>query len=46
MIIEQRQAYALAHPVNDPREVLAPAFQQVRKHPRGFSILTILAVDR
>lgn len=45
--IEQRQAYALAHPVTDPVAVLAdPVLYDRRQHRRGFLLLSILAVDR
>lgn len=41
-----RQAYALAHPLNDPgRDSTAP-YTAVRPHARGFLLLSILAVDR
>ncbi len=41
-----RQAYAIAHVATDPAEVLNPQLQAVRRHPRGFLIMSILAVDR
>jgi hypothetical protein len=45
--VNERQAYAYAHPISDPRGVVAdPALKRTRKHPRGMLILTILAVDR
>lgn len=44
--MNERQAYALGHPINDPgRESTAP-YTAVRAHARGFLILSILAVDR
>ena len=42
----ERQAYALTHPATDPAEVLNPKLTTTRKHPRGFMLMTILAVDR
>lgn len=42
-----RQAYALANVVTDPYRINAdPKLSKVRRHPRGFNILSILAVDR
>lgn len=41
-----RQAFALDHVATDPREVLNPKLSAVRKHPRGFLLMSILAVDR
>lgn len=43
----ERQAYALAHPLTDPMgAVRDPRLYAWRKHPRGFMIRSILAVDR
>ncbi len=43
----ERQAYALAHPITDPMTVVGdPHLYATRKHPRGFLVRTILAVDR
>ena len=44
--MNERQAYALAHPITDPRGGIDPKLRAVRRHPRGFNISTILAVDR
>jgi hypothetical protein len=44
--MNERQAYALTHPATDPREALNPKLSAVRKHPRGFLLRSILAVDR
>jgi len=41
-----RQAYALANVITDPTGGLDPALTRVRQHPRGFRIMSILAVDR
>ncbi len=44
--MNERQAYALTHPATRPDEVLHPKLKAVRKHPRGFLLMSILAVDR
>lgn len=44
--MNERQAYALANPANEPRGALNPKLKAVRKHPRGFLLTAILAVDR
>ncbi len=44
--LRARQTYALAHPATDPEEALNPRLKAVRKHPRGFLVMSILAVDR
>jgi hypothetical protein len=41
----ERQAYALAHPLNRTDGDIAP-YRSVRKHGTGMLIMTILAVDR
>lgn len=41
-----RQAYALAHPATNPVEALNPRLRATRQHPRGFLLMSILAVDR
>lgn len=43
--IDVRQAYALAHPINDPSRSTGP-YTAVRRHARGMWLLSILAVDR
>ena len=40
-----RQAYALAHPMNRADGDIMP-YRAVRKHATGMLIMTILAVDR
>jgi hypothetical protein len=43
----ERQAYALAHPITDPVTVVGDRrLYATRKHPRGFLIMSCLAVDR
>lgn len=44
-MVNPRQAYALAHPLNGPAEALEP-YKLLRVHARGFLLLSILAVDR
>lgn len=45
--VNERQSYALAHVVTDPTAVTQdPRLKAVRSHPRGFLLLSILAVDR
>lgn len=44
--LRARQSYALTHPATDPNDVLNPKLKGVRKHPRGFLLMSILAVDR
>jgi hypothetical protein len=44
--MNERHAYALAHPINRPRGGMDPRLRSVRKHPRGFNLSAILAVDR
>lgn len=44
--MNERQAYALAHPASDRRGVHDPKLRRVRRHPRGFNLSSILAVDR
>jgi hypothetical protein len=44
--VNERQAYALTHPADDPNMVLDPRLKTVRKHARGFLLMAILAVDR
>lgn len=44
--MNDRQAYALVNPANDPTSTLNPALRSVRKHAKGWHIMTILAVDR
>ena len=41
-----RQAYALANVATHPAEVLNPRLSAVRRHPAGFLLMSILAVDR
>jgi hypothetical protein len=40
-----RQAFALAHPLNRADGDIAP-YRAVRKHATGMLVMTILAVDR
>jgi hypothetical protein len=40
-----RQQFALAHPLMRADGDITP-YRQVRKHPTGLLIMTILAVDR
>jgi hypothetical protein len=42
---DQRQAYALANPLNRTDADIDP-YRSVRKHATGMLIMTILAVDR
>lgn len=50
--MNERQRYALTHPITDPSAIqeLAKAqtkLRKVRRHPtRGFLLMSILAVDR
>ncbi len=44
--MNERQLYALTHPATRPDEVGHPKLKAVRKHPRGFLLMSILAVDR
>jgi hypothetical protein len=44
--VNERQAYALVHPIDNPRGAMDPRLRHVRKHPRGFNLSTVLAVDR
>lgn len=44
--MNERQAYALTHPATSPYDVLNPKLKSMRKHPRGFLLVAILAVDR
>jgi hypothetical protein len=41
-----RHAYALAHPVTDPRDVLRPEYAEDILLPSGNLLHSILAVDR
>jgi hypothetical protein len=41
-----RQAYALAHPLNDPNSDDIAPYRQQRSHRTGLLLVTILAVDR
>lgn len=41
-----RQAYALAHPVTDPRDVLRLDYASDDTEPSGNLLRSILAVDR
>lgn len=43
--MNDRQAYALAHPLNRADGDVAP-YRATRKHATGLLIMTILAVDR
>lgn len=46
--MSDRQAYALAHPLNEAlvrRGVLDP-YTRTRRHATGLTILTVLAIDR
>lgn len=44
--MNERQAYALAHPLNDPdRDDIGP-YKKVRRHTTGLLIMSVLAVDR
>lgn len=45
MNLDQRRAYALAHPLEGPYDDTRP-YTEVRAHARGFLLLSILAVDR
>lgn len=42
----ERQAYALAHPINSAAGLAAPELTTVVEMPSGNLLLTILAVDR
>jgi hypothetical protein len=44
--VNDRQAYALSHPINDPARDSTKPYTLIRAHARGFLILSILAVDR
>lgn len=44
--MNERQAYALTHPLTDPARDSTEPYTAVRKHARGFLLLSILAVDR
>jgi len=44
--VNERQIYALTHPASDPHEALNPQLKRVRRHGKGWHIMTILAVDR
>jgi hypothetical protein len=49
--VNQRQAYALAHPIDDPASPVHVAavkagLRRVRRHGGGWQIVSILAVDR
>jgi hypothetical protein len=44
--MNERQAYALANVVTDPIAVVGAGFKHIRHHPRGFLVMSILAVDR
>ena len=43
--MNDRQGYALNHPLNDPDADLAP-YRAIRRHKTGLLIMSILAVDR
>jgi hypothetical protein len=43
--VTPRQAYALAHVVTDPHDVLNDAYRRTRPI-RGLIVMTILAIDR
>lgn len=40
-----RQAYALAHPLNDTEGDIS-TYRAIRRHATGLLLVTILAVDR
>lgn len=45
--MDKRQEYALTNPLSDPTDIKAlAALGARRKHPAGFFIQSILAVDR
>ncbi|MFE9099772.1 hypothetical protein [Actinomadura geliboluensis] len=43
--MNERQAYALANPLNGPAQPIAP-YRATRRHATGLLIMSILAVDR
>jgi hypothetical protein len=43
--VNDRQAYALAHPLNKASQPTGP-YTAVRAHARGFLLMSVLAVDR
>lgn len=43
--MKQRQLQALTHPLNDPRQNIAP-YRHVRQRGDGSLLVVILAVDR
>lgn len=44
--LNERQRYALEHVADDPSMILARGLRRERKHPRGFLLRSVLAVDR
>lgn len=46
--MNERQAFALAHPLSDPVKdrALMEKLTNVRKHATGLLVMSILAVDR
>jgi hypothetical protein len=49
--VNQRQRYALTHPITDPSdgrtvERVSRRLQTAAPHPSGYTIVTTLAVDR
>lgn len=45
MTLQERQRYALTHPLNNPDGDLAP-YRATRRHKTGLLLVAILAVDR
>jgi hypothetical protein len=43
--VNDRQGYALTHPLNDPDGDLDP-YRVMRRHATGLLLMSILAVDR
>ena len=44
--MNDRQAYALDHPITDPDTATTDAYRRVDPQPDGNLIMSILAVDR
>lgn len=44
--MNDRHAYALAHPLNTAYGAAPAELRRIRPHPRGYLLVSILAVDR
>lgn len=44
--MNDRQAYALTHPINDPDRATTDPYRLVEPQPDGNLLMSILAVDR